>query len=99
VELFQSAWTQAGAVGLLALVVLLVVTGRLIPRSVAKDRLEEAHKSLDQANHTAELWQQAAAAGDQRADLAVKAMLEQAATSARIEALLRTLVPGKDSVT
>ncbi len=81
-ELFGSAWAQLGAVGLLALVVLMVVTGRLVPRSMAKSL-------IDQANVNAERWQAAATASDQRADETVRLMGEILTVMRSVETLVR----------
>jgi ABC-type nickel/cobalt efflux system permease component RcnA len=83
VELFGSAWAQLGAVGLLALVVLAIVTGRLVPRSVASTLVK-------QANATATQWQAAAEASDQRADEAVKLLGEVLSALRSVETLVRT---------
>lgn len=66
--------------------VLLVLTGRLVPRSVARAQIE-------QANRNAELWQQAAAKQAERADLAVAQATQMLTGFATIEALLRSLSP------
>lgn len=83
-ELFQSAWAQGGALGILLLVVVLVCTGRLVPRSVAK-------AWVDLAKTNAEIHQAAAAAADARADTAVNAMVEQTAAMREMQGVMRTI--------
>lgn len=81
--LLSSGITAGSLVGL---VVLLVLSGRLVPRSVARAQIE-------QANTNAALWQQAAAKEAERADLAVTQSRELLTGLATIEALLRSLSP------
>lgn len=72
--------------GILGLTVLLVLTGRLVPRSISRALVK-------QANDNAKMWQQAAEKQSERADLAV-AQTEKLLTGlATIEALLRSLSP------
>ena len=79
-----SSGITAGSI--LGFTVLLILTGRLVPRSVARSQIE-------QANTNAALWQQAADKQSARADLAV-AQTEKLLTGlATIEALLRALSP------
>jgi hypothetical protein len=92
VELFQSGWAQLGFAGIVLYLVLLIATGRLVPRSVSK-------ALVDQANHNAEIHQQAAAAADQRADLAVGALTTTVGRLESIERLVRALGTVKDTGT
>lgn len=80
---------QLGAVGVLAVVVLAVVFGWLVPRKVAKT-------IVDQANSNAERWRAAAEASDERADLAVKQSTEMLAAMREVEALVRALSTRRD---
>lgn len=84
----QAGWAQAGFAGIVAYVIIMIMTGRLVPRSVSK-------ALVDQANHNADTHQAAAAAADARADLAVKAMLESAAATRALEQLVRTGLPDR----
>lgn len=85
-SLFDSAPAQLGAVGILALVVLAIVAGRLMPRSVSR-------ALVDQANANAARWQAAAEASDQRADLLTRQVGELVAAMRAVEALVRTGLP------
>jgi len=86
VPLFDSAWAQLGAVGVVILFVLLLATGRLVPRSVAK-------ALVDQANTTTARWQAAAEASDERADLFARQNGELLAAMRTVETLVRALQP------
>ena len=72
--------------GIVSIAVLLVLTGRLVPRSTSRALVQ-------QANDNAELWQQAAAKQSERADLAVQQTEKLLTGLATIEALLRSLSP------
>lgn len=72
--------------GILGVAVLLVLTGRLVPRSTSRALVK-------QANDNAELWQKAAAKQSERADLAVQQTEKLLTGLATIEALLRSLSP------
>jgi len=85
--LFDSPWAQLGAVGIVFLLVLLIATGRLMPRSTAQDQ-------VDQANANAKLWQAAAEASNKRADLFGEQLGEIVAAMRAVEALVRTS-PGR----
>lgn len=80
--LFDSAWAQLGAVGIVFVFVLAILTGRLVARSTAK-------ALVDQANRTAERWQQAAEASDRRADETVRLFGELVAVMRTVESLVR----------
>ncbi len=75
---------QLGAVGVLAVVVLAIVFGWLVPRKVARS-------IVDQANANAERWRAAAEASDKRADLAMGQSTEMLAALREVEALVRAL--------
>lgn len=81
--LLSSGVTAGGLVGL---VVLLVLSGRLVPRSIAQAQIK-------QANDNAELWQRTAEKQSDRADLAVQQTEKLLTGLATIEALLRGLSP------
>lgn len=85
--LFDSAWAQLGAVGIVAVFVLALLTGRLVPRSTAK-------LMVDQANENATRWRAAAEASDERADLAVRQTGELLQAVRAVEALLRRVPAG-----
>lgn len=86
-ELFGAAWAQLGAVGLVGIFVLMLATGRLVPRSTAKALAE-------QANNNAARWQAAAAASDERADLVTKQNAELLQVLRTVETLVRAWGPG-----
>lgn len=86
-ELFGTAWAQLGAVGIVAVFVLLLATGRLMPRSTAKTIVQ-------QANENAARWQAAAAASDERADLVTKQNAELLQALRTVETLVRAWGPG-----
>lgn len=77
---------QYGAGGLVGLVVLLVLTGRLVSRSTAR-------MFVDQANRTADMWQRTAEKESERADLAAKQSEQLLTGMDTIESLIRSLVP------
>lgn len=77
---------QYGAGGLVGLVVLLVLTGRLVSRSTAR-------MFVDQANRSAELWQRTAEREAERGDLAAKQNEQLLTGMETIESLIRSLVP------
>ncbi len=85
-ELFGSAWAQLGAVGLLGVFVLMLATGRLMPRSTAR-------ALVDQANTTAGRWQSAAEASDERADLFARQNAELLQAMRTLETLVRAWGP------
>jgi hypothetical protein len=87
VTLFGTAWAQLGAVGLVGIFVLLMATGRLVPRTTAK-------ALVDQANANAARWQAAAEASDERADLVAKQNGELMSALRTVETLVRALNPG-----
>jgi hypothetical protein len=82
VSLFGSAWAQLGAVGLLAVFVLAILTGRLVPRSIAKDLVQRADANAERS-------QAAAVASDQRADETVRLLTEMVSAMRSVEALVR----------
>jgi hypothetical protein len=82
VSLFGSAWAQLGAVGLLAVFVLAILTGRLVPRSIAKDLVQRADANAERS-------QAAAMASDQRADETVRLLTEMVSAMRSVEALVR----------
>lgn len=84
--LFDSAWAQLGAVGVVFLFVLLMATGRLVPRSTAR-------ALVDQANANASRWQAAAEASDERADLVTRQNGELMSALRTVETLVRALTP------
>jgi len=86
VSLFESPWAQLGAVGVVFMFVLLLATGRLVPRSVAKTM-------IDQANTEAARWRAAAEADAERADLVARQNGELVAAMRSVEALVRLLLP------
>lgn len=75
---------QLGAVGILALVVLAIVMGWLVPRRVAQSL-------VDQANAGSDRWRSAFEAADKRADLAVQQSTEMVAALREVESLVRSL--------
>jgi hypothetical protein len=81
-SLFDSAWSQLGAVGLLAVFVLAILTGRLVPRSIAKDLVQRADANAERS-------QAAAVASDQRADETVRLLTEMVSAMRSVEALVR----------
>lgn len=83
---FDAAWAQLGATGIVALFVLAILTGRLVPRSTAK-------ALVDQANATAARWQAAAEASDKRADMFGEQLGEVVAAMRAVETLVRTSQP------
>jgi len=87
VELFGSAWAQLGAVGLLGVFVLMLATGRLMPRSTAK-------ALVDQANAGRDFYRSAAAASDERADLIARQNGELLQAMRTVETLVRAWGPG-----
>lgn len=84
--LLNSGWVQLGAVGIVGLVVWLIITGRLQPRSTTRDLVGRADRS-------AELWQKAYEREVERADLATKQSDQLLTGMATVERLIRTLVP------
>jgi hypothetical protein len=91
VPLFSSALAQWGAWGIVAIFVLLLATGRLVPRTTAK-------ALVDQANANASRWQAAAEAADERADLVAKQNGELVSVMRSVEGLVRALQPRRDTV-
>ena len=81
-----SGWAQFGAVGLLAVVLLLLFFGRLLPRSLVKDL-------TGQANANAEMWRQAYEREVERGDVATKQVDQLLGGMATVERLIRTLLP------
>jgi hypothetical protein len=83
-SLFDSAWSQLGAVGVVFFFVVLLATGRLVPVSTLR-------RELDAAVRRAEDWKEAHA-------LERKAREIQAAKDDEILNLLRTLTaaPGRE---
>lgn len=73
---------QGGAVGVLVLFVVAILTGRLVARAVAQ-------QMIDQANANAARWQAAAEASDRRADEAVQLLGEVLSALRAVEALVR----------
>jgi hypothetical protein len=86
---FDSAWAQWGAWGIVAIFVMLVAVGRLVPRSSARTL-------VDQANRSADLAWQAATAADKRADLFGTQLGEMLAAMRAVEMLVRNHPPWKD---
>lgn len=83
---FDTAWAQLGAVGVVFLFVLLLAMGKLVPRTIAKSL-------VDQANDNADRWQAAARASDERADLFARQNTELLQAMRTVEALVRALQP------
>lgn len=89
-DLLTPATLQYGAGGLVALFVLAILTGRLVPRSTLKTL-------VDQANQTAEMWRRTAEREAERGDLVLK-QSDQLLTGMdtiqdSMETLVRSLVP------
>jgi hypothetical protein len=75
--MFTGVWAQLGAVGFLAMGMMLLAVGRLVPRRQVRDLVERA-------DHNAAQWQAAAMAAAARAD-------EQAHQLNEVLAALRTV--------
>lgn len=89
------AWpAQLGAVGLLGVVVMAILVGRLVPRSATRSLLEQAELRVQLAEHNAERWQAAAEASDKRADLLAQQLGEVLSAMRAVETLVRAL-PGR----
>ena len=86
--LLSSGVTAGGLVGL---VVILVLSGRLVPRSISRAQVK-------QANDNAELWQKAYEKQSDRADLATAQTEKLLTGMATLEALLRALSPPSSSL-
>jgi hypothetical protein len=82
VSLFASPWAQLGAVAVVGVFVVAILTGRLVARSTAK-------ALVDQANINAARWQQAAEASDRRADETVRLLGELVSAMRSVESLVR----------
>lgn len=96
-SLFDSAWAQLGAVGLLAVFVLAILAGRLVARSWVRTLLEQAELRVAQAERNSDRWQAAYEIADRRADLFGE-QLGQVLTAMRaIEALVRAPDPRRDA--
>lgn len=89
-SLFDSAWAQLGAVGLLGVGVLAVLAGRLVARSWVNILLQQAELRVQQAERNADRWQAAAEASDKRADVFGEQLGEVLAVMRSVEALVRT---------
>ena len=76
---------QLSVSGLLAAFIVAILFGRLIPRSWAKTQ-------INAAQHNAELWQQAAAASDARADRSAEQTAQLLAQMSTLEAFVRAIV-------
>lgn len=83
---FDTAWAQLGAVGILALFVLAVLTGRLVSRSNARDYVKLA-------TDNAVRWEAAAEASNKRADEAQRLQAEMLAALRAVEELVRAKGP------
>lgn len=95
-ELFGSPWAQLGAVGLVGVFVLAILTGRLVARSSVRDLLEQAQLRVALAERTTDRWQaaaeasaRAAEASDRRADLHAEQMGEILAVMRSVQELIR----------
>jgi hypothetical protein len=77
VEMLTGPWAQLGAVGLLAVGMVLLAVGRIVPRRAVRDLVERADRNAAQ-------WQAAALAATARAD-------EQAHQLGEVLAALRTV--------
>lgn len=77
VEVLTGPWAQLGAVGLLAVMVVMLAIGRIVPRRQVRDLVERADRNAEQ-------WQFAAVAAAARAD-------EQAHQLGEILAALRSV--------
>jgi hypothetical protein len=53
------AWEQGGAIGLVVLVVLLVLTGKLVPRSVVIDIRRDRDDRVAEAKAETRIWREA----------------------------------------
>jgi hypothetical protein len=82
VEIWGTAWAQLGAVGLLAVFVLALLTGRLVARSSARDFVKLA------ADNAAR-WEAAAEASNRRADEQQRLQGEMLAALRAVEDLVR----------
>lgn len=91
------AWpAQLGAVGILGLVVLAIIFGRLVPRSATKQLLEQAELRVQLADRNADRWEKAAEASDKRADVFSEQLSEVLAAMHSVEALVRSLPSRRD---
>jgi hypothetical protein len=73
---------QGGAVGVLLLVVLAIITGRLVPRSVVEDVRADRDSRLADEKHRGDEWRAAAQAQEARNDVQA-AQIQQLLESAR----------------
>jgi hypothetical protein len=97
-DIWGSTWAQLGAVGLLAVLILLIFTGRLYPRSLVDKILREADQQVERADKRAELSRLAAEAADQRADTATSAVAQMLPVLQTVEKLVSALGDGKGAV-
>lgn len=88
-ELFSSAWAQAGAVGVVFLFVMLLALGRWVPLSTVNKLLDQAQKRADAEARNADRWQAAAEANDKRADLLAEQLGEILAVMRSVQDLVR----------
>jgi len=93
-DIWGTAWAQLGAVGLLGVVFLLLFTGRLLPRSLVRETLDRAERSVTAADQRAEDSRKAAELADQRADLYRDTMREMLRSIQSVERLVGALGPG-----
>lgn len=52
-------WSQGGAIGLVVLVVLLILTGRLVPRSIVNDVRQDRDERVREARAETKVWREA----------------------------------------
>lgn len=95
--LYDSPWVQFGAVGVVALFVLAILTGRIVARSSVRDLLDQADKRVELAERNAERQTAIAEASDKRADLLASQLGEMVAALRAVEALVRAAPPRKDA--
>lgn len=95
--IWDSAWAQLGAVGLLAVGVIAVLAGRLVARSWVNILLQQAELRVQQADRNADRWQAAAEASDKRADLFGEQLGEVLAVMRAVETLVRAQPSRQDA--
>jgi hypothetical protein len=95
-SLFDSAWSQLGAVGLVGVFIIAILAGRLVARSWVRTLLDQADLRAQAAERNADRWQAAAEASDKRADLFGEQLGEVVSAMRAVEALVRAPVLPRD---
>lgn len=93
--LFDAWPSQLGAVGLVGLFVIAILTGRLVARSMMKTVLDQAELRVQLAERETERWRDVAQAEAARADLYGNQLAEMARGLHAVEGLVRALPGGR----